>query len=303
MFSYRHAYHAGNHADVLKHTILISIVQYMAQKEVGFTVVDTHAGAGIYRLDSDAADLSKEADEGLRQLLKSAAAKGTELEEMLGEYIQELERFNPSGSLKIYPGSPMIAHDYLRRQDKLKLFELHPTDSRMLEKHIEQLRAGRQINCYKEDGFEGLKKLLPPPTRRGLVLMDPSYEMKSDYARVIGCIQDGLRRFVTGTFMIWYPVIARPEAHDLPRRLKALAQEVGKPWLHATLRIKSGQMGSQLDVLGTNNSPKRPGLAASGVFIINQPHTLKDQLKVSLPQMVDLMGQDALAGFTLESGV
>jgi 23S rRNA (adenine2030-N6)-methyltransferase len=302
MFSYRHAYHAGNHADVLKHTVLIAIVQYMTQKEVGFTVIDTHAGAGIYRLDSDAAELSGEVDEGLRQLLKSAAEKGLELDELLGEYVQELERFNPSGSLKVYPGSPLIAHDYLRRHDKLKVFELHPTDSRMLIKHIEQLRAGRQINCYSEDGFEGLKKLLPPPTRRGLVLMDPSYEMKSDYARVVSSVQDSLKRFVTGTYMVWYPVIARPEAHDLPRRLKVLAQESGKPWVHATLRIKSGQMGSQLDVLGTNNAPKRPGLAASGVFIINPPHTLKPQLKSSLPQMVELMGQDALAGFTLDSG-
>ena len=302
MFSYRHAYHAGNHADVLKHTVLIAIVQYMTQKEVGFTVIDTHAGAGIYRLDSDAAELSGEVDEGLRQLLKSAAEKGLELDELLGEYVQELERFNPSGSLKVYPGSPLIAHDYLRRHDKLKVFELHPTDSRMLIKHIEQLRAGRQINCYSEDGFEGLKKLLPPPTRRGLVLMDPSYEMKSDYARVVSGVQDSLKRFVTGTYMVWYPVIARPEAHDLPRRLKVLAQESGKPWVHATLRIKSGQMGSQLDVLGTNNAPKRPGLAASGVFIINPPHTLKPQLKSSLPQMVELMGQDALAGFTLDSG-
>ena len=302
MFSYRHAYHAGNHADVLKHTVLIAIVQYMTQKEVGFTVIDTHAGAGIYRLDSDAAELSGEVDEGLRQLLKSAAEKGLELDELLGEYVQELERFNPSGSLKVYPGSPLIAHDYLRRHDKLKVFELHPTDSRMLIKHIEQLRAGRQINCYSEDGFEGLKKLLPPPTRRGLVLMDPSYEMKTDYARVVSSVQDSLKRFVTGTYMVWYPVIARPEAHDLPRRLKVLAQESGKPWVHATLRIKSGQMGSQLDVLGTNNAPKRPGLAASGVFIINPPHTLKPQLKSSLPQMVELMGQDALAGFTLDSG-
>ena len=301
MFSYRHAYHAGNHADVLKHTALIAVIQYMIQKEVGITVVDTHAGAGIYRLDSDAAELSREADEGLRLLLKNAGDKKVELGELLGEYVQELERFNPSGAQKVYPGSPMIAQDYLRRHDKLKIFELHPTDSRVLEKHVEQLRAGRQINCYKEDGFEGLKKILPPPTRRALVLIDPSYEMKSDYARVISCIQDCLRRFVTGTYMIWYPVIARPEAHDLPRRLKALAQEVHKPWLHTTLRVKSGQMGSQLDVLGTAKGPKRPGLSASGLFVINPPHTLEAQLKGSLPQMVELMGQDGLAGFTVEA--
>lgn len=300
MFSYRHAYHAGNHADVLKHTVLIGVLQYMLQKEVGFTVVDTHSGAGIYRLDSEAAQRSNEALEGLRQLMKRAADQRIELEPMLSEYIQELERFNPSGALRVYPGSPMIAQDFLRRHDKLHLFELHPTDSRILEGHVQQLKAGRQVGCYKQDGFEGLKKLLPPPTRRGLILIDPSYELKSDYARVSACVQDALKRFVSATIIIWYPVIARPEAHDLPRRLKVLAREVKKPWVHATLRVKSGQMGPQLEVLGTNQALKRPGLAASGLFVFNPPHTLQSQLKVSLPQMCALMGQDSLAGHTLE---
>jgi 23S rRNA (adenine2030-N6)-methyltransferase len=195
----------------------------------------------------------------------------------------------------------MIAQDYLRSQDRLKLFELHPSDGRTLEKHVEQLRAGRQVSCYKEDGFEGVRKHMPPPSRRGLVLIDPSYEIKSDYARVTSCVQECMQRFATGTYMVWYPVIARPEAHDLPRRLKGLAQDAKKNWLHATLRVKSGQMGSQLDVLGTDQGPKRPGLSASGVFVINPPHTLEAQLKETLPQMVELMGQDALAGFTLEA--
>jgi 23S rRNA (adenine2030-N6)-methyltransferase len=302
MFSYRHAYHAGNHADVLKHTVLIAILQYMTQKDVGLSVVDTHAGAGIYRLDSEATNLSGEANEGLRELIKKAGESKTVLCDLLSAYLQELERFNPSGALKVYPGSPIIAHDCLRGHDKLKLFELHPTDARVLNKHVEQLGAGRQINCYREDGFEGLKRHLPPPTRRALVLMDPSYEMKSDYSRVTGCIKDALKRFSTGSYMIWYPVIARPQAHDLPRRLKGLAAEASKNWLHATLRIKSGQIGSQLDALGTVGGPKRPGLSASGVFVINPPHTLSEQLKPALEQMVLLMGKDEMAGYTLETG-
>ena len=298
--NYRHAFHAGNFADVLKHSVLALCLLYLRNKTQPFRVIDTHAGIGLYDLAGDEALRTGEWREGIG-LIENEVFE-PEIAALLAPYLDTVRLIRQMEGPQAYPGSPLIAHDYLRRHDKLKVFELHPTDSRMLIKHIEQLRAGRQINCYSEDGFEGLKKLLPPPTRRGLVLMDPSYEMKSDYARVVSSVQDSLKRFVTGTYMVWYPVIARPEAHDLPRRLKVLAQESGKPWVHATLRIKSGQMGSQLDVLGTNNAPKRPGLAASGVFIINPPHTLKPQLKSSLPQMVELMGQDALAGFTLDSG-
>ena len=144
-----------------------------------------------------------------------------------------------------------------------------------------------------EDGFEGLKKFLPPPARRALVLCDPSYEIKSDYGRVVDMVDDALRRFATGTYAVWYPIIARQEAHDLPRRLKQLATKAGKGWLHATLTVKSGKAAPLAE--------KRPGLPASGMFLINPPYTLHGALKEALPQMQQLLAQDRHAAHSLEA--
>src|SRR5262249_46671504 len=146
---------------------------------------------------------------------------------LVADYLELIARFNPSGKTKIYPGSPFVTQALLRQEakDKLWLFEPHPTDSKALAAHVEQLNPGRQIGLKRDDGFEGLRALLPPPSRRGLVLIDPSYELKNDYGRVAATLQDSLKKFATGTYMIWYPVIPRPEAHELPRRLKTLANQ------------------------------------------------------------------------------
>jgi len=314
MFSYRHAFHAGNHADVLKHTVLMAILQHLVQKDTPLLVVDTHAGAGLYRLDGDYAQTSGEADEGLLRLTAQhpggttagkLAATGpagnksgpVERAAALKAYLEMVASFNAKGRQRVYPGSPFIIHQLLREQDRLKLFELHPTDARTLLANIGQLNAGRQIEVFDQDGFEGLKKFLPPPSRRALVLCDPSYEIKSDYPRVLAMVSEALQRFATGTYMVWYPLIPRPESHDLPRKLKNLAIKAGKSWLNASLNVKSNKLGK--DAAG---EVVRPGLSASGVFVINPPHTLKALLKDALPQMVELLGQDQHASFVLESG-
>jgi len=314
MFSYRHAFHAGNHADVLKHTVLMAILQHLVQKDTPLLVVDTHAGAGLYRLDGDYAQTSGEADEGLLRLTAQhpggttagkLAATGpagnkpgpVERAAALKAYLEMVASFNAKGRQRVYPGSPFIIHQLLREQDRLKLFELHPTDARTLLANIGQLNAGRQIEVFDQDGFEGLKKFLPPPSRRALVLCDPSYEIKSDYPRVLAMVSEALQRFATGTYMVWYPLIPRPESHDLPRKLKNLAIKAGKSWLNASLNVKSNKLGK--DAAG---EVVRPGLSASGIFVINPPHTLKALLKDALPQMVELLGQDQHASFVLESG-
>jgi 23S rRNA (adenine2030-N6)-methyltransferase len=314
MFSYRHAFHAGNHADVLKHTVLMAILQHLVQKDTALLVVDTHAGAGLYRLDGDYAQTSGEADEGLLRLTAQhpggapadkRAATGpagskpgpVERAAALKAYLEMVASFNAKGRQRVYPGSPFIIHQLLRAQDRLKLFELHPTDARTLLANIGQLNAGRQIEVFDQDGFEGLKKFLPPPSRRALVLCDPSYEIKSDYPRVLTMVSEALQRFATGTYMVWYPLIPRPESHDLPRKLKNLAIKAGKSWLNASLNVKSNKLGK--DAAG---EVVRPGLSASGIFVINPPHTLKPLLKDALPQMVELLGQDQHASFVLESG-
>ena len=341
MFSYRHAFHAGNHADVLKHTTLIALMKYLTQKDTALTVIDTHAGAGLYRLDGDYTETSGEASEGVFKLiLKSKAgqvqtvrpsratktianpataetgtppAKSAAAAQPAGDfawapalkdYLDLLRDLNPHFAqtgdpvhLKIYPGSPFIEQKFLSGRDKLKLFELHPTDSKSLAGNIEQLGVGRQVTVAREDGFEALKTFLPPPARRAMVLCDPSYEMKNDYGRVAACMLDAVKRFATGTYVVWYPIIPRPEAHDLPRKLKTLAVKAGRSWLHATLTVKSSKLTTD-----TEGEVIRPGLPASGMFIINPPHTLKAELQAALPQMALLLGQDRNAGFTLDHG-
>ncbi len=318
MFSYRHAFHAGNHADVLKHTVLIAILKHLTEKDAALTVLDTHAGAGLYRLDGDYAETSGEAANGILRLLKAQnspvnpvhpakpakpAFKKTDVAPFeraaaLQDYIDLVATFNTSkDSFKIYPGSPFIIQSFLGGRDKLKAFELHPTDSKTLSANIAQLEAGRQVAVLREDGFEGIKKFLPPPVKRALVLCDPSYEIKSDYARVTGMVADALKRFATGTYAVWYPIIPRPEAHDVPRKLKTLATKSGRSWLHATLTVKSSKLTTD-----TQGEVIRPGLPASGMFIINPPFTLKAALQTALPEMVTLLAQDPHATFTLDSG-
>ena len=294
MFSYRHAFHAGNHADVLKHTVLLAVLRHMTQKDTALNVFDTHAGAGLYRLDGDYAKTSEEAAEGF---LKLVATKPKQpFAPALQDYVDMVAGFNTGDHWSVYPGSPFIIQRLLRERDKLKLYELHPTDTKTLVANIAQLEAGRQVAILREDGFEGLKKFLPPPSRRALVLCDPSYEVKNDYCRVLDMVADALLRFATGTYAVWYPIIPRPEAHDLPKRLKTMANKAGKSWLHATLTVKSSKLTQDAE-----GEVVRPGLPASGMFLINPPHTLKAQLKEALPQMVELLGQDNNAAFTLDS--
>jgi 23S rRNA (adenine2030-N6)-methyltransferase len=311
MFSYRHAFHAGNHADVLKHLTLVAMLKYLTDKDSALTVIDTHAGAGLYRLDGDMARTSAEATQGVQKLLPGQVLKKNEpqvaakpaqgapeiVAPALQDYLDLLASFNTTATAsRVYPGSPLIIHRLLRPgADKLKLFELHPTDYRSLSGHIKQLGAGRMVTVDCANGFEKLKTLLPPPNKRALVLMDPSYELKSDYGQVSACIQEAVLKFPTGTYAIWYPIIPRPEAHSLPKKLKTMAVQAKRPWLQATLNI--GQEPPK-HAMGDKPS-KLVGLRASGIFIINPPHTLKAALSEALPQVVARLGRGRGKGFTL----
>jgi 23S rRNA (adenine2030-N6)-methyltransferase len=316
MLSYRHAFHAGNHADVLKHLCLVATVKYLTQKDAGLTVIDTHAGAGLYRLDGDMARTSAEAQEGVYKLFslqnsplvgkKSSDVAINNVATAIQDYLAALAHFNPAGNtLQRYPGSPLLMHSLLREGvDKLKLFELHPTDYRALSGHVRQLGAEGQgasmvsVDCA--NGFDQLKTLLPPPLphKRALVLIDPSYEIKSDYAQVAACVQDAVKRFPMGALAVWYPIIPRPEAHGLPKKLKTMATQAKRPWLHATLNI-----GQEVTTLTPGQRPPRhTGLRASGMFLINPPFTLKAALQEALPQLVSLLGRGRGKGSTVEAG-
>ncbi|MFN3737701.1 23S rRNA (adenine(2030)-N(6))-methyltransferase RlmJ [Hydrogenophaga sp.] len=303
MFSYRHAFHAGNHADVLKHITLMATLRHLMLKEAGIHLIDTHAGAGLYRLDGDYAEKGGEAQDGIVKLMaamRPTEGQPAESTPAIDDYLDLVADFNPSGSLRVYPGSPFVMHRLMREasRDRLKLFELHPTDGKTLSGNVAQLEAGRSITVAREDGFEGLRPMLPPPpgaggSRRALVLIDPSYEIKSDYHRVSACIQESIKRFPTGCYLVWYPVIPRPEAHDLPRRLRTLSQQAQRPWLHATLAI-----GQRPDM----EINERPGLTASGMFVINPPHTLKATLQASLPLLLKVLGRGRGQAQSVESG-
>jgi 23S rRNA (adenine2030-N6)-methyltransferase len=328
MFSYRHAFHAGNHADVLKHVVLIATLKYLTQKDGALQVVDTHAGAGLYRIDGDAARTSGEVLEGFLKLhftqnhdqnqplahiesaspaIKKIANQADEMPEIVSDYLAMVASFNSGKTPKVYPGSPLIAHSLLRQEarDKLKLFEMHPTDSRSLIGHVEQLGAGRTVQITVGDGFEGLKALIPPPSKRGLILIDPSYEMKSDYARVLACVGDAVKRFPTGCYMVWYPIIPRPESHDLPRKLKNLAALNKRSWLNATLNIgadEPAKPAGKVTDTGHAAAAKRAGLRESGVFLINPPFTLKAALQQALPYLKNQIGRGQGAEQSLTSG-
>jgi 23S rRNA (adenine2030-N6)-methyltransferase len=307
MFSYRHAFHAGNHADVLKHAVWVFILQYLTQKPAPLSVIDTHAGAGMYRLDGEQARTSAEAEEGVDCLFEALSAN-KELQPLLAAYTDAIAAFNTDGSLRHYPGSPLLTHSLLRDGDRLKLFEVHPTDVKILQANVKALEGGASAEVLREDGFEGLRKLLPPPvlggSRRAAVLMDPSYELKTDYAATAKAIETALERFPTGCYAVWYPQIARPEAHSLPRRLKTLATKADKPFVHATLNI-----GIDSDKTAANDSPggktgravSSGGMRASGIFVINPPFTLKAALAQALPQLVKLLGRGRGQAFTLDS--
>jgi len=280
MLAYRHAFHAGNHADVLKHLVLIQVLRYMARKDKPFTLVDTHAGAGGYSLEGRYARKKAEYEHGIARLWSRA-----DLPPPLADYVALVRQFNGGGDFEQYPGSPAFAQMLLRAQDRLRLFELHPTDHRILLAYL-----GRHANTQvtQADGFAALKGELPPPSRRGVVLIDPSYELKGDYPKVVGALREALTRFAEGTVIVWYPQLATLESAQLPQRLQASADTLAKKgWLHARLTVQ------QSDARGF-------GLIGSGVFVANPPHVLHDTLKPLMQFLVDALGQYDGAHYLLE---
>lgn len=280
MFSYRHAFHAGNHADVLKHTVLLHILNYFNQKPNPYWVIDTHAGAGIYDLADDWAETTAEYDTGINRLIDQ-----NDLPEDLQNYVNHIQQFNESEQLEFYPGSPWITLELLREKDRLRLFELHPNEVEILSENIAQQERSiaRQVSIFAKDGFSGLKSQLPPPTRRAMILIDPSYEDKQDYRHVVKCVKEGLDRFHTGCYMIWYPLVQRREVLDMVQQLEKIP---GIEWVHVALTVKKPSNDGY-------------GLHGSGMFVINPPYTLHASMQQVLPYLVKHLGQDVHASFKL----
>lgn len=272
MFAYRHAFHAGNHADVLKHLTLVTALSLLQKKETPVWVVDTHAGAGMYSLKSPLVRDKAEWPTGIGRLWQ---AEG--LPEEFQPYLDLVKAVNRSGKLTQYPGSPVLIQAMLRPEDRLRAFELHPSDIGPLQRCLGG--APRQIKAEKKDGFSQLKALLPPPSRRGLILIDPSYEMRNDYQHVMVSLRDALARFATGVYLLWYPKIGRYHVERLLRQVAGLPIQ---QLLHASLTVR----GPLKDGLG---------LTGSGMIVINPPYGLDNALATLMPSLVRLLGQDTRA--------
>ncbi|MDP8163041.1 23S rRNA (adenine(2030)-N(6))-methyltransferase RlmJ [Pasteurella skyensis] len=259
MLSYRHSFHAGNHADVLKHIVLLLILESLKQKEKGFFYLDTHAGTGRYSLLSREAEKTGEYIEGIARLWDR-----NDLPPEVANYVAEIKRINKE-KLRFYAGSPLLAIQQLRGQDRALLTELHPKDYPLLRNEFAK-RAN--VVTKRENGFQQLKAALPPKEKRGLILIDPPYELKEDYELVVTAIREGYKRFATGCYAIWYPVVLRQHIKRMVRGL----EETG---IRKILQIE----------LAVRPDSDQRGMTASGMIVINPPWQLEKQMKSILPYL------------------
>lgn len=264
VLSYRHAFHAGNFADVLKHHVLVHVLSYMNRKDKPYVYVDTHSGAGVYSLRSASAGKNREYENGIGRLTGSDSAA-------LQPYLKVVAGCEQFGA-ELYPGSPEIARQLLREQDRGFLYELHPSDSAILADHF---APDRRFRIEQSDGFRGLLAHMPPQQRRGVVLMDPPYEVKTDYEQVVSAMLKAHKRFSTGTYMIWYPVVERSRIDAMERAI-----------------IASGIARVQLFELGLSADTEERGMTSSGMIVVNPPYTLKAEMDSLLPWLCRKLSDD-----------
>ncbi len=258
MLSYRHSFHAGNHADVLKHIVQSLILNALQQKEKPFVYHDTHSGVGRYDLTHEWSEKTGEYKQGIARIWQQNVTPPA-----IQSYLDAVKALNESEELRYYPGSPRVARAHLRAQDRMVLTELHPSDYPLLE---QEFHRDRQVSIYKEDGFQRLIGSLPPQERRGLVLIDPPYELAKEYSDVVRAIAQSYKRWATGIYAIWYPVVNRDTIDDMLEGLESLG-------IHKILQIE----------LGVSPDTHERGMTASGMIVINPPWTLEGQMKEILP--------------------
>ncbi|WP_076590273.1 23S rRNA (adenine(2030)-N(6))-methyltransferase RlmJ [Vibrio ostreicida] len=258
MLSYRHSFHAGNHADVVKHIVQSLILNALKEKDKPFVYHDTHSGVGRYDLTHEWAEKTSEYKQGIARLWGAS-----ELPPDITSYLNAIKALNSTDCLRYYPGSPRVARAHLRPQDRMVLTELHPSDFPLLE---QEFHRDRQVSLYKEDGFKRLKASLPPKERRGLVLIDPPYELAREYRDVVQAIHQAHKRWATGIYAIWYPVVNRCDIEDMLKGLEGLG-------IRKILQIE----------LGVSPDTNERGMTASGMIVINPPWKLESQMQDILP--------------------
>lgn len=265
MLSYRHSYHAGNHADVVKHLTEVAILNYLLKKDKPLCYHDTHAGAGLYSLQSEQSQKTAEYQEGIAKLWHYQAQSP-----LLQSYLELIKQLNPAQELSFYPGSPKIAALLLRQQDYLQATELHPADFPLLKSQFVKRRYTRIENI---DAYAGFKAMLPPPVKRGLVLIDPPYELKTEYQDLVDGVQEAYKRFPQATYAIWYPVIERAS-------IEAFIDALAATGIRNQLRI---EFNLHADTAGY-------GMTGSGMLVINPPYTLAQELTQALSEVKQQLG-------------
>jgi 23S rRNA (adenine2030-N6)-methyltransferase len=266
MLSYQHTYHAGNHADVLKHVVLLALLAKLVAKDKPLRYIETHAGAGGYDLRSAAAQKNREFLAGIAKIYGAAGAPAA-----VARLVELVRRYNDGAAkLERYPGSPWLARELLRPSDSVYLFELHPAEHRALE---HRLGADRRVTVLRANGLEGCIGLMPPPERRGLVLIDPSYELKDEHTQVVDALANALRRFATGTFAVWYPVLERRWVQRFERAIRGL-----------------GAASIDLYELCVAPDGRARGLTGSGMIVVNPPWKVREEIALALPWLAREMG-------------
>lgn len=271
--NYRHIYHAGNFADVLKHAVLARLIVYLQQKDKAFRLLDTHAGIGLYDLSSEEAQKTGEWRDGIGKLLDAELPEPAA--SILAPYLDAVRSLNPEGDITLYPGSPKLARMLFRPQDRLSAMELHPDDCRRLARLFE---GDFQVRVTELDGWLALGAHLPPKEKRGIVLVDPPFELDGEYERLADGLAKAYRRFSSGVYCLWYPIKKGAPIAVFHEALKAL--EIPK-MLCAELSVKSDR--------------DQTGLSGTGLIIVNPPFTLKDELHAILPELKQVMAQDRYA--------
>jgi 23S rRNA (adenine2030-N6)-methyltransferase len=275
MLSYQHAYHAGNYADVLKHIVLMQSLKYLKAKNKPICYIDTHAGSGDYKLTSNEAQKNQEFIAGIGRLWQR-----NDLPDCVADYIQLVKNFNYSEQLSRYPGSPLIASQLLGDNDRLFLYELHTAESRLLNDCV---KKDKRIKDFRADGLKDSLGLLPPKENRGLILIDPSYEIKNEYQTVVDALKVMHKRFATGCYCLWYPVVARKRNQYMERALQT-----------------SGINNIQLFELGILPDSDEHGMTASGMIVINPPWTLLTDMQQVLPWLAEIVGETQQGHYRVE---
>jgi 23S rRNA (adenine2030-N6)-methyltransferase len=282
--NYRHAFHAGGFADVIKHIVLVRMLSYLQDKQAPFRVIDTHAGAGVYDLTSDEARRGGEWLTGIARIMQARFSETTA--PLIKPYLDIVRAFNPQAQLVAYPGSPLIARALLRPQDRLTACEVEPKARKRL---IEALRRDTQARVVDLDGWMALPAFVPPKERRGLVLIDPSFEQKNEFERLAAGFAEAFAKWPTGSYLLWYPVKSRRATDSLARDVAAA--------------VGAGPSPGKCLRLEFSVAPQEAGaaLASAGLLIVNPPYTLAGELKAILPELEKPLGQGGAGRFRLET--